>query len=173
MPLVVQANRAAEIRGLLKATAGYDRLRLILAGGAEAGFFATELAERRIPVLVWPALRGRGAPDEYEGAGLSLAGELARAGVQVLIGSGGLDAGASRDLPLIAQLAVGGGLDRALAFEALTLGAARAFDLDRRLGSVERGKDAELLILDGEPLATATRVRCVISEGRVVVSPEE
>lgn len=173
MPLVVQANRSAEIRGLLKATVGYDRLRLILAGGAEAGHFAAELAERRIPVLVWPALRGRGAPDEYEGADLSLAGRLSRAGVQILIGTGGLEAGASRDLPLLAQLAIGAGLDRELAFEALTLGAARAFDLDRLLGSVERGKEADLLILDGEPLATATRVRSVISKGRVVVSPEE
>jgi imidazolonepropionase-like amidohydrolase len=173
LPLVVQANRAAEIRGLLKATAAYDRLRLVLAGGAEAGYFAAELAERRIPVLVWPALRGRGAPDEYEGADVSLAGRLSKAGVQVLIGSGGIDAAASRDLPLLAELAIGAGLDRGLAFDALTIGAARVFDLDRRLGSVERGKDAELLILDGEPLAAATRVRCVISEGRVVVSPEE
>lgn len=173
LPLVVQANRAAEIRGLLQATAGYDRLRLVVAGGAEATCCAKELAERRVPVLVWPALRGKDRPDEYDAADATLAARLAKEGVEVLIGSGGFDAGASRDLPLLAEIAVGAGLDRETAFEALTLGAARTLDAADRLGSIERGKDADLIVLDGEPLSSAARVRYVITMGRVVVTPED
>jgi imidazolonepropionase-like amidohydrolase len=173
VPLVVQANRAAEIRGLLRGTASQDRLRLIVAGGTEAMASAKQLAERRVPVLVWPALRGKNAPDEYEGTDLALAGRLAREGVTVLLGTGGANAGASRDLPLLAELAIGNGLDREKALEALTLGAAGALDAADRLGSVERGKDAELLVLDGDPLVGTTNVRYVISNGRVVVTPED
>lgn len=173
IPLIVQANRAGEIRGLVQGTASQDRLRLIVAGGTEALACSKQLAERRIPVLVWPALRGKGGPDEYEGGDLSLAGRLAHDGVTVLLGTGGSNPSASRDLPLLAELAIGNGLDREKAFEALTLGAARALDAADRLGSVERGKDAELLVLDGEPLVGTTSVRYVISGGRVVVTPED
>jgi imidazolonepropionase-like amidohydrolase len=90
----------------------------------------------------------------------------------VLLGSGGTNPGSSRDLPLLAELAVGNGLDRGKAFEALTLGAARAFDAADRLGSLERGKDAEVLVLDGEPLSTA-RVRYVVTSGRLLVEPRD
>jgi imidazolonepropionase-like amidohydrolase len=173
VPLIVQANRAGEIRGLLQGTANQERLRLILAGGTEALSCVKQLVDHRIPVLVWPALRGKGMPDEYEGGDLSLAGRLAREGVTVLLGTGGANPSASRDLPLLAELAIGNGLDRDKAFEALTLGAARALDVADRLGSVERGRDAELLVLDGEPLVGTTNVRYVISAGRVVVTPED
>jgi imidazolonepropionase-like amidohydrolase len=173
LPLIVQANRAGELRGLMQSTANQDRLRLIVAGATEALSSSKQLAERGIPVLVWPAPHGKGMPDEYEGSDLSLAGRLAQDGVTVLLGTGGANPSASRDLPLLAELAIGNGLDRDKAFEALTLGAARAFDVGDRLGSVERGKDAELLVLDGDPLVGTTNVRYVISGGRVVVTPED
>jgi imidazolonepropionase-like amidohydrolase len=173
LPLIVQANRAGEIRGVLQSTASQDRLRLIIAGGTEALSCSKQLAERGIPVLVWPALRGKGMPEEYEAGDLALAGRLAKEGVTVLLGTGGSNPGASRDLPLLAELSIGNGLERDKAFEALTLGAARAFDVADRLGSVERGKDAELLVLDGDPLIGTTNVRYVVSGGRVVVTPED
>ncbi|MBL8863695.1 MAG: amidohydrolase family protein [Planctomycetes bacterium] len=172
LPLLIAAEREAEIRALLAGTASHGRLRLVLAGGSEAVHHATELAERRIPVLVWPAPLGRGRPDELEAHDLSLAGRLSGAGVRVLLGSGGRDPSATRDLPLLAGLAVAHGLPSAKAFEALTLGAARALDVADRLGTVEAGKDADLLILDGPPLASTTNVRFTISSGRVVVTPE-
>jgi imidazolonepropionase-like amidohydrolase len=173
LPFFVQVHRAAELRGLVESTQAYDRLRLVIVGGSEARASASELASRGIPVLVWPALRGKGSFDEYEGGDLSLAGDLARAGVTVLLGSGGSDPAASRDLPLLAQLAIGHGLEREKAFEALTLGAARLLDVADRLGSVERGKDADLLLLDGDPLDSGTRVQRVISAGRLVLNPED
>lgn len=173
LPLVIEAHRAAEIRALLDGTKDHPRLRWILAGGTEAHVHAEELARRRIPVLVWPALRGSGGLDEHEGHDLALAGRLAAKDVTVLLGSGGRSGATTRDLPLLAALAVAHGLPEEKAFEALTLGAARAFDLADRLGSVEFGKRADLLVLDGDPLDTTTRVRYVLTGGRVAVAPEE
>lgn len=173
MPLIVHVHRAGEIRALLKATEGLDRLRLVIAGGSESPQCAKDLVERRIPVIVWPAPQGKGAADEYEGNDLSLAARLSREGVTVLLGSGGLDPNATRDLPLLAELAIGNGLAHDKALEALTIGAARALDVSHRLGAVEMGKDADLQVLDGEPLDSTSRVQYVIAGGRVVVTPED
>ena len=171
-PLVVEVHRAAELRNLPRGTRDLSRLRLVIAGGTEAMTCAEELAERRIPVIVWPSLRGTDGNDEFQGSDLGLAGRLAAAGVPVLLGSGGRDGAATRDLPLVAGLAVGHGLDADKALEALTLGAARTFDLADRVGSVEVGKDADLLILDGMPLESSSSPRHVLIGGRLVTPSE-
>lgn len=171
IPFLVQADRSAEIRGLLAGTAEHDRLRLVLAGGAEALKSSRILSERRVPVLLSLVPRGRDGSNDIEETSLSLAGDLARAGVQILLGTGGSDPAASRDLPLLTALAIGNGLDRAKAFESLTLGAARAFDASGQLGSLEEGKAAEILVLDGVPLTSSATVRYVITGGRLVVEP--
>ena len=173
LPLVVQAHRAGELRDLLAMTEPFGRVRLIVAGGTEALHVASTLAERNVPVIVWPAPLGSSKADEHDGHDLALAARLDQAGVQVLIGSGGANIDATRDLPLLAAVAVGHGLPREKAFAALTESAARAFDVADRVGTVARGKDAELLVLDGEPLKTTTRVQYVISNGQVKLSPKE
>jgi imidazolonepropionase-like amidohydrolase len=171
LPLVVEVHRVGELRNLLDATKGFTRLRMILAGATEAGPMAAELAERNIPVIVWPSLRGTSAGDEFAGSDLGLAATLRDAGVEVLLGTGGRDGRATRDLPLLAQLAIGHGLSREDAFYVLIFGAARAFDVADRLGSVEVGKDADLLVLDGLPLEAATRIQYVLCGGRLAVTP--
>lgn len=175
IPLVVQVHRAAEIRSLLAATKKYGRLRLIIAGGTEAMASSEELAKRKIPVVVWPAIlsdTSKASYDEYDAHDLTLAGRLAAAGVPVLLGSGGDNARGTRDLPLLAAIAIGHGLDRDRAFEAMTTKAAEVLDVADRVGTVEFGKDADLLILSGEPLVSTTRVQYVIADGDVVVTPE-
>jgi imidazolonepropionase-like amidohydrolase len=171
LPFIVEAHRAAELRNVLAATEDFDRLRLILAGGTEAMSVADELAKREIPVIVWPQPLGTVRSDELEQADLALAGRLQEAGVTVLLGSGASSYSQTRDLPLLASLAVGHGLERDKALEALTLGAARALDVGDRIGSLERGKDADLLVLDGEPLSSTSRVLYVVSGGDLVVTP--
>lgn len=166
VPLVVHAHRAAELRELLATTREYKRLRMIVAGATEALVVADELAARHIPVLLWPVPLGTQRPDEWDGHDLGLAGRLAEKGVTVLLGSGGTDD--AHDLPLLARLAIGHGLDREDAFAALTYEAARAFDVADQLGSVARGRRADLLILDGDPLGPNTTVRQVLVAGRVV-----
>jgi len=172
IPIVVEVHRVAEIRYLLEATAPFGRLRMVIAGGTEAGAFAEQLAARKIAVIVNPQARGASAYDEFDGHDAALAGVLAEAGVDVLIGSGGQTAGATRDLPLLAAMAVGEGMEADAAFAAITSGPARVFDLSDR-GAVEFGKQADLLILDGQPLSTTTTVQTVLVGGRIVVEPKE
>jgi imidazolonepropionase-like amidohydrolase len=172
LPLVVEVHRAGELRNLLAGTESFTRLRLVIAGGTEALSCSKQLAERGIPVIVWPSLRGTSSKDEFQGDDLSLAASLSEAGVQVLLGSGGRDSSATRDLPLLAEMAIGHGFDRDKAFEAMTLGAATTFDLGRRLGSVEVGKDADLLVLDGMPLEPNSHIKYVFCGGRLVVTPQ-
>ncbi|HTF87449.1 MAG TPA: amidohydrolase family protein [Planctomycetota bacterium] len=173
IPLIVEVHRASQLRALLAATEQFKRLRLVLAGATDAMEVAPELVRRHIPVVVWPQPVGANPRLEMERFDLGLAGQLEEAGVTVLLGSGARSPSGSRDLPLLAELAIGHGLDREAAFSALTIGAARALDLGSRLGSVERGKDADLLVLDGDPLAGATHIEYVISGGDVVITPED
>jgi len=171
VPLVVQVHRASELRALLAATKGFDRLRLVIAGGTEAMVVADELAARRIPVIVHPVPLGASRPDHLAEHDLSLAAKLAEKDVPVLIGSGG--GTAARDLPLLAATAVGHGLDADEAFAALTYRAARVLDVADQVGSVQRGRRADLLVLTGEPLSFTTSITHVLVGGQLVVAPEE
>ena len=171
LPLCVQAHRVSELRALLAGTERFGRLRMVILGGTHALGFAEDIAARRIPVVVWPFPSGAprvGQPDQRD---LSLAGRLSAAGVEVLLGSGGSTS--ARDLPLLAATAVGHGLDRDTALRALTTGAAKVLDVGDRLGQVKRGHQADLLVLNGEPLASSTQVQYVLSAGQVVLSPED
>ncbi len=170
IPLIVRANRPAVLRNLLDATKDMSSLRMVIAGGQHAMHVAPRLAAREIPVIVWPA-RALSDSNSTESTGLDLAGELDRAGVSVLIGSG--LAGETAALPLYASLAVGHGLDADQALAAITTRVARIFDLQNELGSLRRGRRAELLIMDGEPLSMGTSIQYVVSAGEVVVEPKE
>ena len=83
----------------------------------------------------------------------------------------GLNAGA-RDLPLLAAWAVRHGLGPSAAVKALTLDSARLLGVADRVGSLEQGKDADLVLLTGDPFDAATRVRAVWIGGRVVSGEE-
>ncbi|MCP5022849.1 MAG: amidohydrolase family protein [bacterium] len=170
IPLIVRANRPAVLRNLLDATRGMSSLRMVISGGKSAMHVAPRLAAREIPVIVWPAqaLTDSNSP---ESTGLDLAGELSRAGVPVVIGSG--LSGETAALPLYASLAVGHGLDADQALAAITTRVARIFDLHNELGSLRRGRRAELLIMDGEPLSMGTSIQYVVSAGEVVMEPKE
>ena len=170
--LVVEVHRTAELRNLLEMTAQFTRLRMVIAGATEAEDFAEQLAKRQIAVIVNPLTPSAGAYDELDGHDPMLAGILAEAGVEVLIGTGGRSAGATRDLPLLAAMAVGGGMESDDALAAITSAPARVFGVTDR-GTVEFGKQADLLILDGPPLSTTTQVLAVLVGGRVVVEPKE
>lgn len=169
VPLVVEVHRVAEMKKLLEKVEPFDRLRLIVAGGTEAAHLADALVERDVPVICWPAPMSSGSASkpEYSAHDPALAGELDRAGVEVLIGSGG--GPHARELRMLASLAIGHGLDPEAALHAITLGPAQAFDISDRLGSLERGKEADILVFDGDPLDTTSKLQTVVSGGRVVV----
>jgi imidazolonepropionase-like amidohydrolase len=169
LPLVVEVHRALELRNLLDGTEKIERLRLIVAGGTEALTCAESLKERRIPVIVWPQPQGTGRSAEFESSDMALAAALEEAGVEVILGSGGAAGIATRDLPLLTAMAVGHGMSAQSALAALTTRPARAFDVSDKVGSLDLGREADILVLSGEPFATTTKVRFVISGGDLVV----
>ena len=81
-----------------------------------------------------------------------------------LVGLAGRDL---TSLPLEAAFAVRGGADESTALAALTIVPARILGLEDRIGSIEEGKDADLLILDGPPLDYRTYVETAIVDGKV------
>ncbi len=139
---------------------GYD---LVIDHGTEAYLLADIIAARGTPVIIGPLLTSR---SKVELANRSMAnpGRLARAGVTIAI---------TTDHPVVpinflahqAALAVKDGLDRRVALEALTINPARIAGIDGRLGSIEAGKDADLVIWSGDPLDVLSRVQRALIEG--------
>jgi hypothetical protein len=138
---------------------------------------AAEIARTGSMVALLP--RQQIAPDpgrpETTGTNLAAAAILSEAGVPVAVlppstslSLGGL-LGQDLNTPTIdAAYAVRGGMDNRKALRTITLDAARLLGVEARIGSVEPGKDADLLILDGDPLHYRTLVETALVNGKVV-----
>ena len=165
LPLLVVADRARAIRDAV-AFAEEHGLRLVVASGRDAAKEADLLAEKKVPVILNSV---QALPveedDPYDGP-FSAPGELHRAGVPIAFGT--FAASSARVLPYEAATAVAFGLAPEAALRALTLGAAEILGLDDRLGSIDAGKWANLIVTDGDPLEVRTGVRHVIVRGRDV-----
>ena len=165
LPLLVVADRARAIRDSV-AFAEEHGLRIVLVSGREAAKEANLLAEKDVPVVLGPvqALPDRD-DDPYDGP-FAAPAALEAAGVSFAFGT--FDASSARVLPYEAATAVAFGLAPEAALRALTLGAAEIYGLDDRLGSIEPGKWANLIVTDGDPLEVRTTPRHVIIRGRDV-----
>jgi len=160
--LIVGVSREADIRQALALARDY-RLKIVLSGAEEAWLLADEIAAARVPVLVNPTSN---LPTRFEmlGASFRNAARLQAAGVDLaILGSDG--AHRVREMRYNAGIAVARGLPYGKALEALTIGPARIFGVDERLGSLERGKDADLVIWSGDPLEPASQPTAVFIAG--------
>lgn len=163
MPMVVIVHRAADIRQVLALAKEYP-LKLILSGAEEAWQVAPEIAAMKVPVLLNPTSN---IPSSFEQIGASLrnATMLEAAGVEIAIS--GNDAGHRvRDMRYNAGIAVSRGLPMAAAIEAITLAPARIFGLADKVGSIEPGKQADLVIWDGDPLEALTEPVAIYIDGK-------
>jgi imidazolonepropionase-like amidohydrolase len=93
--------------------------------------------------------------------------ELAKAGVLFSFSSGDSPA-QGKDLPYHAAKAVAFGLPYEEALKALTINPARIFGVEDRLGSIEAGKDADLIVASGDPLDMKTAVKQLVINGRKI-----
>src|SRR5450432_2444190 len=147
---------------------GYD---LVIDHGTEAHLIADIIADRGIPVIIGPLMVSR-SKVEVRNRSLANPGRLARAGVTIAI---------TTDHPVVpinflahqAALSVKEGLDRETALRALTINPARIAGIDDRLGSIEVGKDADLVIWSGDPLDVLSRVERALMDGVQIYSYEE
>lgn len=168
VPLRLGAEQPAEIRALLD-FARERHVPLILDGAAGAGELAAEIAAASVPVVYRlpytpnsaSSDRGKGEDDRW--LALDVPARLVRAGVRLAIAGD-----APRDLLFAARLASRGGLDPAAALRAITLGPAEILGAAQRVGSLRVGKDADLCVLNGDPLASGTSVLATWIEGALV-----
>ena len=161
LPLVAYANRRSDIENAVRLAQDY-RLRLIVAGGAEAWEVADRLAAAAVPVVLIPLTN---IPTYTQlGARYDNAARLARAGVQVAIMSG--DSHNSRNIRQEAGNAVSYGLAWDQALRAVTLGPAELWGVADRYGSLEVGKVANVVVWSGDPFEFATGVERVLIRGQ-------
>ena len=144
---------------------GFDLVLEQLTEGHLAGL-PQELARRGVPCVLGPMMKA-GRTLETKALTFRTVAVLADAGVPLALCSGHPSRPVSF-LALEAALAVRAGLDEAAALRAITLGAAAALGLDGRLGSLEPGKEADLIVLDGHPLLPTSRVTHTLIGGRIV-----
>jgi imidazolonepropionase-like amidohydrolase len=173
MPLRVEAHRAEDVLNAI-ALAKEHKLRLQLVGCSEGYRIAKDIAERHVPVILGPTLESilpRRDALRFHRPGT--AARLHEAGATVVLGTSSHVAGGSRFLRANAALAVSHGLDRDAALRAITVEAARVLGLDDRLGTIEKGKDADLVLFRGDPLDPRAAVEVVIVGGEVVYRKEE
>ncbi|MEM8913261.1 MAG: amidohydrolase family protein [Planctomycetota bacterium] len=170
-PIFAKADRFAAIESAV-AFARARSMRLIIYGGYDAEACASLLKTADVPVVVaatyrTPLRRG----DPYDAA-YTLPSRLEAAGVRFAIsGEGpGYPGGASnlRNLPYHAACAVAYGLDPDVALRAVTLSAAEILGVDDRIGSLTVGKDATLIVADGNVLESDTNVVDAYIGGRQV-----
>ena len=108
---------------------------------------------------------------EDDGALVNVAATFADHDLPIMFGTG--NCAGTRFLPMHAAYAVRYGLSPQDALQALTLWPARAFHLDERIGSLEKGKDADLVVFSGNPFEPTSKVLLVVCNGRVVVDNRE
>ncbi len=158
----IHAYTARDIRAALDLALEFE-LSLVLEHAIEATAFATELAERKIPCVVGPILFSRRG-SELKNLNLAIPAELAEAGVKIALMTDHPTYPAHQ-LPLIAGVAVREGLPHEEALLAITRHPAEIIGVDDQLGSLEAGKDADLVIHSGDPLEVTGRVCGVMCNG--------
>jgi imidazolonepropionase-like amidohydrolase len=164
-PLVIAANRMDDLLTALRIGKEFG-VRIVIDGGAHAWRIKDQLYAGNVPVLLAPRT-DLGTTVETDGARRENAALLQEAGVKIAFQSGGIqDLGG---LLTAVQAAVRYGLAPEAALRALTINAAEIFGVADRLGSLEKGKYADIVIFDGDPTLTTARVRTVIVNGKIVV----
>lgn len=148
-------------------------LKGVLVGCTEGHKVAEEIAKRKVPVIVSPFGVGPRRMETQE-VTIRNAAVLVSSGVKVIIkGEEAFGVGTIRELPLLAAFAIKGGLDRNLALRAITLNAAEVLGVADRIGSIEPGKDADLVVFSGDPFHYRTVVKSVFIDGKSVYERKE
>lgn len=161
--VVVSVDRAADIRRVL-ALAARERFSLVLDGAAEGWLVADEIAAAGVPVLLDALVNLPGSFDSLA-ARLDNAARLHAAGVAVGFSQAGDASHNARKVRQLAGNAVANGLPWEAGLAGLTQVPADAFGLGDRLGSIEVGKRADLVLWSGDPLEVNTRAERLWIDG--------
>lgn len=168
IPLIVSANRAPEIRSAV-AFAADRNLKLIIYGGEDAVECAELLRSQQVPVIISGVYRLPTRRDSAYDERFTLPARLLKEKIKFCIsGYGRFDAPQIRNLPYHAAMAVAFGLPAEEALRAITLSPAEILGVQDRVGSLSPGKDATLIVANGDIFDTATNVVDAYVQGRHV-----
>ena len=167
IPLKAHVHRVDDIYTAIRIAKEFD-LRMTLDHCSEGHLIAEDLAKEGYPAIVGPDLASR-SKIEVQNAAFKTVGILQRAGVLTAITT---DHPVSliASLPLCAGLAVKAGLPAEEGLKAITINAARICGMEKRVGSLEVGKDADIAVFTGSPLEIASQTLYTIIGGNVVYS---
>jgi imidazolonepropionase-like amidohydrolase len=166
-PVIFRADREAEIRGALR-FAEEMKLKPIILGGNDAWKVASLLKDKNVPVILTGIFSLPIREDDAYDALYENASKLQQAGVRFCISTG--DAGAEvRNLAQYAGMAAAFGLSKTDALKSVTLYPAQILNVADRLGSIETGKMANLVVTDGDLLEIRSHIRYLFIDGRPVV----
>jgi len=167
-PVLVTAIREREIRDAI-AFADKQKIKMILCQAPEAYKVIKEIQQRDIPVILGPTLELPLNEDDPYDRAYTTPAELQKAGIKFAIGTfSGTASLSSRNLPYQAAQAVAFGLPHEEALKAITRNAAEIWGVGDRMGTIEEGKWADLVITDGDPLETKTQIRQLFIKGKAV-----
>lgn len=155
-PVVMHANLVRDIRAAIR-FADEFKLKMILADAQDVARVIPDLKSRNIPVILGPILDLPPREDDAYDLVFSNAKALYDNGIRFSIQSA--DAHNARNLPYHAAMCAAFGLPKDVALKSITTFPAEIFGVSDRIGSLEAGKIANVIVTDGDPLETATHVR--------------
>ena len=179
IPARIQANNATDIRSALRLAQEFD-FNVIIDGGAGAWEFKDDLAARKVPVVLGQVshqyVSNEEIPDkqDYPKPDERLAARLTNAGIPTAMATfsrafGTLaPAGTGKWLLIDAAIAAGYGMTDEQVMRAVTLVPAQILGVADRVGSLEVGKDADVIVIDGPPLSVKSWVQRVYVNGELV-----
>lgn len=176
--VLIPANNSIQIRRALEFPEvwnAHDAIRGVIYGAQMAYETAGEIAAKKMPVLVdlkWPEPEKDADPDvkpslrtlRFRDRAPSSPAALAKAGVKFAFYSGGITS--PKDILKAAKKSIDAGLAPDAALRAMTLSAAEIYGVEDRLGSVEKGKIANLVVADGDIFEEKTKIKLVFVDGK-------
>ena len=165
IPLKAHAHQADDMFTALRIAREFN-VDITLEHCTEGHLIAEELAQENVPLAVGPTL-GHAVKFELRNKSWETPGVLQKAGCQVSIITDS-PVIPQKYLPLCAGLAVKSGMDPFGALQAITINPARHIGIADRVGSLEAGKDADIVLTDGSPFEVSTSVKMVFIDGEQV-----
>ena len=165
LPAYIWAHNVDEIVSAMSIVDEYN-LNAVLVAAGQGDEVTDMIAERNLPVIYPPLLLSSKDKD------LRRAGKIANSGVKLAFSSLAPKTDLC-DLRTSAILAVKYGLDKETALKSLTINAAEILGVADRLGSISEGKDADLVIVNGDPLQLTSSIEMVLINGNIVYQRQE
>lgn len=173
LPLAIDADRVDDIEAALRLAKEFN-LKIMIVGGAEAWLAANDLAAAHVPVLAG-AMNNIPTSFQTLNQRQENLGILSKAGVPVAIignnGDGDEELFNVRNVKYEAGNAVAYGMTHDAALRAVTLGPAEMFGVADHVGSLQPGRDANVVIWSGDPFEFSTHAEHVYIHGRDVIAP--